>query len=228
MALPVHVGIIIDGNRRWAEKHGKPPHQGHEEGGEVLKKILEHGYNLGVKHGTLYVWSLKNEAQRSKEEKTYFMKMFKEKFLNDAIREAHKRKTRIRFLGRWEQMSEFKKEMERVMKETEHYTEKSLNFCFMYDGQAEIVDACNKILKDGLDSVNAETFKERLYTKDLPPVDLIIRTGMSDGCRLSGFMLWDASYAELIFHDIFWPDYTPEQLEKDLEEFSRRNRRFGK
>jgi undecaprenyl diphosphate synthase len=228
MNLPNHVGIIIDGNRRWARARGKHPWEGHNEGREVLKKILEHGYNRGIKHGTLYVWSLKNEAQRSKEEKGHFMKMFKEKFLKDALREAHKRRTRIRFLGRWEQMQGFKQEIERVMKDTEHYSEKSLNFCFMYDGQEEIVDACNEIIKKGIGSVDFSTFKNHLYTRDLPPMDLIIRTGMSDGCRLSGFMLWDASYAELIFHDILWPDYTAEQFDKDLEEFAKRNRRFGK
>jgi undecaprenyl diphosphate synthase len=227
MTLPKHVGIIIDGNRRWARARGKHPWEGHRAGGEVLKKILEHGDKLGIKHATLYVWSLKNEEGRTPEERAQLFKIAKGLF-NEALKEAKKREARIRFLGRWRQADELKNELERIMKETESFTEKSVNFCFMYDGQAEIVDACNEVLKKGLSSVDVEVFKQHLYTRDLPPLDLIIRTGMADGCRLSGFMLWDASYAELIFHDILWPDYTPEQLEKDLDDFAKRNRRFGK
>ncbi|MBR9679287.1 MAG: di-trans,poly-cis-decaprenylcistransferase [Nanoarchaeota archaeon] len=227
MTLPEHVGIIIDGNRRWAQSRNKHPWDGHKVGGEALGRILEHADKKGIKNITIYIWSLKNNAGRSAEEKKQIFKLIL-KWIKDLLKESKKRKTRIRFLGRWEEATEIKKELEKTMEQTKNYTEKNLNFCFMYDGQAEIIDACNKAMKEGLEGITIETFKEHLYTKDLPPLDLIIRTGMEDGCRLSGFMLWDASYAELIFHNTLWPDYSKEQLNEDLEEFSKRNRRFGK
>lgn len=224
--LPVHVGIIMDGNRRWAAARGKHPWEGHRAGAEAVRKVLEKGDELGIKHVTLYLWSLKNDANRSADERKHIFDLMLE-FIKRFSKEAKKRSTQVRFLGRWEN-AEIKGELKKIMSETEQFKDKSLNFCFMYDGQEEIVDACNATLASGAKTVDANTFKQHLYSSELPPLDLIIRTGMSDGQRLSGFMLWDASYAELIFHDTLLPDYTPQMLEDDVQEFERRNRRFGK
>ncbi len=226
MSLPVHIGIIMDGNRRWARSRKKHPWDGHRAGGDALKEILKKVDELGIKHITLYLWSLKNESGRERDERAKIFDLVVE-MMSSLLKEAKKRKSRIRFFGRIEK-AEIKEKLEKIMKETEEFAEKSVNFCFMYDGQAEIVDACNEIISAGIKNVDEKEFKKHLYTKDLPPVDLIIRTGMSDGKRLSGFMLWDASYAELIFHETFFPDYTPKMLENDIKEFESRNRRFGK
>ena len=224
--LPVHVGIIMDGNRRWAKLKGKHPWEGHRAGADTMRKILEHSDKLGVKHVTLYLWSLKNDEGRSNEERKHIFDLILE-FIKKFSNEAKKRETRVRFLGRWEDSS-IKDELKKIMNETEQFTKKSVNFCFMYDGQAEIIDAYNEMIEKGITKADNETIKNHLYTKELPPLDLIIRTGMDDGKRLSGFMLWDASYAELIFHDTYLPDYTTDMLEADIQEFENRNRRFGK
>ncbi len=226
MILPKHVGFIIDGNRRWAKERGKNAMQGHTAGFASLKDIVKYADEKGINHITLYVWSLKNESGRSSFERGNIFGLLING-LSELFSEAEKRKSRVQFLGRWKQAKEISKKLEKIMNDTKHFTDKSLNFCFMYDGQAEIADAVNSIIKSGVTVVDEKKIKEHLYSKHIPPLDLIIRTGMSDGCRLSGFMLWDASYAELIFHNTYWPDYSKEQLDADLEEFSQRNRRFG-
>jgi len=226
MNTPNHVGFIIDGNRRWAKARAKTAIQGHKAGFDVFDPILRHADKKGINHITFYVWSLKNEAGRSKDERSNIFGLIV-KALHNVIREAKKNEVRIQFFGRWQNAVEVKKEIAQMIDETKHFTKKSLNFCFMYDGHAEIADACQAIIDNGITQVDEKTVKAHLYSKEVPPLDLIIRTGMNDGVRLSGFMLWDASYTELIFHDIYWPDYTAEQLDADLGEFARRNRRFG-
>lgn len=224
--MPEHVGLILDGNRRWAKERGKQPWDGHREGAETVKKILAHAEKKGINHITMYVWSLKNESGRSKEERRFIFNIFVRGF-KDLFKEAKKKKIRVQFLGQWERADGVTDIIADVTEKTKHFTGKTLNFCFMYDGQQEIVDACNEAIKSGEKELTPEKFKKYLYTKDIPPMDLIIRTGMSDGCRLSGFMLWDSSYAELIFHDTYWPAYTIEMFDEDVEEFEKRNRRFG-
>lgn len=222
-----HVGIILDGNRRWAKKKDLIATQGHMEGAKTLKKILRSLYETDIRVVSLYIWSLKNHKKRSLTERNFIFNKIIKRFFNDLIKETKEKEVKIVLSGRWKE-TELKDFLDKKIKETEHFDKKILNFCFMYDGQNEIVDSVKEIINSGIKNIDKETIRNHLYVRDLPPVDLIIRTGMSDGQRLSGFLLWDSSYAEFIFHETFWPDYNEEMLMKDIEEYHKRTRRFGK
>jgi len=222
-----HLGIIVDGNRRWAKKKGLPAFKGHEEGAKTLEKILKKLKETSIKVVSLYVWSLKNHEKRSVMERKKIFQLLRV-FFNKLFKTLEKEKIKVVFSGRWQE-TEMKDFIKNILDKTKNFENKIINFCFMYDGQAEIVDAVKKIISKNIpkESITEEVIKENLYTKNLPPLDLIIRTGMEDGKRLSGFLLWDSSYAEFIFHNTYWPDYTEEMLIKDIEEFNRRKRRMG-
>jgi undecaprenyl diphosphate synthase len=230
--LPKHIAIVPDGNRRWAKGKSLNPWDGHRKGVEVVKDVIKTAYDLGINCLTFYAFSIENLKNRNPIEKRFLYKLFEEK-LNELAdeKEIHDKQVRINLLGR---MSEFpdavKKAADNVINKTKKYTKYILNFCLAYDGRDEIVDAVKNIIKSGIpiDQISRETIKKHLYSNGVPEVDLIIRTGMSDGKRLSGFMLWDSAYSEFYFTDTFWPDFNKNKFVAAVDEFASRERRYGR
>lgn len=227
----MHAGIILDGNRRYAEKNRIfPRFIGHMYGKKALEKLLIWWAKKTKepKYLTLYVFSLHNMQKRSRIERHFILKLIESGFkeLLDT-KEVFKNKVHISFIGNKKQCPKsLVNIMEEVEAKTNKFKNKYLTFCICYDGQEEITNAFNEIAAKGAKQIDKVLLKKHLYTRNLPQLDLLIRTGGEK--RLSGFLLWDASYAELIFHNETWPEYDMEMFENDIAEFKQRNRRFGK
>ena len=227
--LPQHIGIIMDGNGRWAKLRGLPRSAGHKAGAAIFKKIMTHCGELGIGYVTVYAFSTEN-WKRSPEEVGALMNLFME-YMEDA-KNYYKDNIRIRILG---DKSAFSKEMQERIARCEADTAGAnglcLNVALNYGGQHEIAQAMQEIarkVKAGEidpDTINEQTVEEHLYTAGMPPVDLIIRP--SGEYRLSNFMIWQAAYAEYVFMDVLWPDFGPKELDKALAVYAKRNRRFG-
>lgn len=230
--LPIHVGLILDGNRRWIKQQGiTDVTKGHLAGYQTLKRILYPFFDAGIHYLTAYALSTENVRNRRPEEIHYLFKLII-KGVQDVINEPliHEKKVRVRLIGRIQELPpEIKVEIEKMNDITKEYSANFINFCVMYDGQEEIVDAVKEIVKKEIpvDKITAQTIKENLYSNQFPPVDYIIRTGMEDGARISGFLLWDSSYAEFRFRSELWPDYNEQMIMEDLKEYIHRNRRKG-
>jgi len=222
--LPRHLGIILDGNRRWAKANNLPALEGHKKGFEAVKSIVQAVKEKGIKTLTLFCFSTEN-WNRSKEEVDYLMDIFK-KSLSDYFLEFGKENVRIKIIGQKNRFSkDIKSRMEEVESQTQNNTQMTLNLALSYGGRAEIVDAIKKIVKSGIDpdKITEETVKENLWTSD---VDLIIRTGGEQ--RLSGFLLWQAAYSEFLFVKKYWPEFSQSDLDAALDDYASRQRRFGK
>ena len=228
--LPQHVAIIMDGNGRWAKSRGMIRSFGHVEGVKSVERIVNYSNKIGLKFLTLYAFSTEN-WNRSKSEVDFLMKIFKEK-LHQLI--SDKRDFRYRLIGKKENISKDIIDLSNNLEEKTKFNDGiNLNIAFNYGSRHELIDASKKIARDyksgvleDLDSLNENKFNDYLYTHDQPDVDLLIRTGSEK--RLSNFLLWQSSYAELVFIDTLWPDFSESDLDKCIEEFSSRNRRFGK
>ncbi len=223
---PLHVGVIMDGNGRWAKKRGLPRTAGHSKGAKVFKSIVEDFRALGVKYVTFYAFSTEN-WKRPKEEVNALMELL-DKYLDD-IRSMAQKNTRVFFAG---DKSAFSEDMQRRMTDIEQVSENNdgLYICVAlnYGGRDEIVRAAKSIASkysSALDTVGEEEFGRELYTCFMPDVDLIIRTGGEQ--RLSNFLIWQSAYAELYFTDVLWPDFNRKELAAALDWYSQRNRRFG-
>lgn len=230
--LPKHVGLIIDGNRRWAKKRNLDVNFGHLVGYENLKKRLFDFFDAGIHYLSLFLLSLENVKYRKPKEIDYIYKIMI-KAVDTVVEESIVKKDRVRFniIGRISMLpSETKKKMEELIEFTQNHDKNFINLCIMYDGHEEIVDAIKEIINENipLEDINKDLIKKHLYTKNFPPVDYLIRTGMEDGMRISGFLLWDSSYAEFKFRKDLWPDYNKEMIIEDLEDFIKRDRRMGK
>ncbi|MDF2567919.1 MAG: undecaprenyl diphosphate synthase [Oscillospiraceae bacterium] len=227
--IPKHVGIIMDGNGRWAKLRGLPRYAGHKIGANTFKKIVRYCNNIGIKYLTVYAFSTEN-WKRPKEEVDGILKLL-DTYLDDA--ENYKAdNVRTRFIGDVDSLGEvFKQKIKKTEEMSENFTGLTLNIAFNYGGRNEIIQAIKKIADShkigelSLDDINESLVSDCLYTKGQPDVDLIIRP--SGEFRLSNFMLWQSAYAEYIFMDILWPDFSEKHLNKALEEFAHRNRRFG-
>jgi tritrans,polycis-undecaprenyl-diphosphate synthase [geranylgeranyl-diphosphate specific] len=230
MDIPKHIGLILDGNRRFSKKLMKEPWKGHEYGAKKIEELLEWSNELGIKELTLFCFSIEN-FNRPKIEFDYLMNLFRKEIprLIDDER-IIKNKIKVNFIGR---INLFPKDiydkMIETMEKTKNYNNFKLNFAMAYGGRAEIIDAVKKItneIKTGkisLEDINEELFKKYLYIESEP--DLIIRT--SGEKRFSGFMLWQASYSELYFCDKLWPEFTKEDFIEAIENYKKRDRRFG-
>jgi undecaprenyl diphosphate synthase len=227
----LHVGIIMDGNRRYAKKKGLISTLGHYHGAKSLEKLLKDIYedNLDIKEVTFYAFSMEN-FKRSNEELDALFKVFREnmKVLNSD--KKFRPNARIRFRGRLNLFPEdLQEEMNKIMASNNDDYKITLNFLMAYNGQDEIADAVNKIIGNGEKEITRDTIKKHIYLNDSKEADIIIRTGMDDGARLSGFMLWDSSYAELYFLKEFWPEFSHKMLKEIVEDYkNNRHRRFGK
>jgi len=229
--LPRHIGLIIDGNRRWAKERNLDVNFGHMVGYENLKKRLFDFFDAGIQYLSLYILSLENVKKRTPEELEYLYKIMI-RAVDTVVNESIVRKEKINFnvIGRIGMLpSETKKKIFELIEFTKKHDQNFINLCIMYDGHEEIVDAIRGIINDSIDpkEIDTKLIKKYLWSKKFPPVDYIIRTGMTDGARLSGFLLWDSSYAEFKFRTEWWPDYNKEMVLEDLIDFTQRKRRMG-
>ena len=222
-----HIGFILDGNRRWAQDRGLPKLVGHKKGYDNLKVIAEQCFDLGIETVSAYIFSTEN-WNRELEEVNYLMDLALKIFTSD-LKELTDKGIKVVVSGNHNRLD--KKIISAIAKATEQTstnTKGTINLCFNYGGQTEIVDAVKKIITSGTkaDDVTIELLRENLYHPELPPVDYIIRT--SGEQRLSNFLLWDSAYAELQFVPIHWPDFDQAELDKVIAVYASRMRRFGK
>ena len=230
LKIPYHVGIILDGNGRWATERGLKRSEGHKAGFETLKILSKYVFTRGVKVLSVFAFSTEN-FNRTKEEVDYLMNLFLKGFKN-SIKEFNKNNIKVVFSGRKEPLSDKVYEsMKSLEKETLNNTGGILNICLNYGGQTEIVDTTKKLINDVLDGklktedITPEIFMKNLYN-DLPPMDFLIRT--SGEIRVSNFMLFSLAYAEMYFPLTYFPDFRESEFDKALEEYTKRDRRFGK
>lgn len=229
--LPNHVGIIMDGNGRWAQKRGLPRYAGHAAGAKVFKTIAYYARDIGLKNLTVYAFSTEN-WQRPQEEVSKIMKVLEE-FIDDALNTFEKERVRIRFLG---DLSAFSgvllEKMLRIVELTKDFPGLTLNIAMNYGGQHEIVHAAREAARRVQagemkpEEITPETFGKMLYFEDCSAVDLVIRP--SGEKRLSNFLLWQSAYAEFWYSDILWPDFKPKDLDQAIIDYQKRNRRFGR
>ena len=225
--VPQHIGIIMDGNRRWAKEHGLTTAEGHKQGYLTLKTIAKAGLRRGVKYLSAYAFSTEN-WQRDKTEVKDIVKLLTWA-LRHEIGELHKEGIRLRIIGSKVKFGAATvRAMLRAEELTKNNTRATLLLCLDYGGQQEIVSAVKRIAKDGIapEAITPELITQYLYAPDVPPLDLVLRT--SGEQRLSNFMLWEAAYSELAFTKTTWPDFSEKDLDDVLDEYARRQRRFGK
>lgn len=230
-SVPRHIVFIPDGNRRWAKQNGKQVLEGHAAGIDKLRDIAEWCRDAGIKTVTFWGFSSEN-FNRDRSEVQGLMELFIKKFSEFRDRsEVHKNRIRVKFLGRLHLLPKpLQDKLAEVEKETAAYSDHSLNFLVAYGGRQELVDACNAAIADAkagkISGVTEESFGNYFYLRGLPDPDLIIRS--SGEMRLSGILPWQSGYSELYFSEKLWPEFSREDFDKALAEFSRRKRRFGK
>lgn len=224
--VPEHIAIIMDGNGRWAKKRGMPRTAGHKEGLSSAKKIVSAAAKLGVKYITLYTFSTEN-WKRTQEEVGFLMNLIRS-HLRAEFDFYKKNGIRVKQIGDLDGLpKDVKSEILNAERDTEHFTGTTCILAINYGGRDEIARAVRKIINQDIpsDKITEEFIEKNLDTQDIPAVDLLIRTGGEK--RLSNFLLWQNAYAEFIFTDTLWPDYNEEEFFKEIEEFQKRNRRFG-
>ncbi len=230
MHLPQHIAIIMDGNGRWAKQKKMPVSYGHKCGADAIQNLIEESDKLGIKYITAYTFSTEN-WKRPKSEVTYLMNLLQE-FLNDTSGRLDKSNIRIKFIGSKDKLKKTMiKSMERIEYISKHKTGLTFIIALNYGARQEITEAVKKIsgdVKEGIidiSQINEELISSYLYTKGIPDPDLIIRP--SGEKRLSNFLLYQASYSELWYSDILWPDFNIEHLKEAIVEYNNRKRRFG-
>ncbi len=222
--LPRHIGIIMDGNGRWARKRGLPRHAGHSVGAETFRTISTYCKNIGIKYLTVYAFSTEN-WKRPAEEVEAINGLLK-KYLLEAREKLVNEDIVLNFLG---DTSVYSDELKELINETSQmnndHCKLICNIAINYGGRAEIVHAVNKLIKQGAESVTEDDISGSLYTAGQPEPDLIIRTGGE--YRTSNFLMWQGAYSELYFTPTLWPDFKTTDIDKAIEDFNKRNRRYG-
>ena len=228
--IPEHVAIIMDGNGRWAKKRLLPRNAGHVQGARVVEQICEDAWNLGIRYLTIYAFSTENWS-RSKEEVDGLMKLL-DKYLKDCIKRSTKNNMRVRVLG---DVSRLSPKLQQKIRELEEISAKNTGLSFQvalnYGGRDEILRAVREVaamVAEGevlLDEITPELFSNHLDTRDIPDPDLLIRT--SGEQRLSNFLPWQLAYTEFYFTDTLWPDFNKKELQKALDHYGKRDRRYG-
>jgi undecaprenyl diphosphate synthase len=224
--IPKHLGLILDGNRRWAQNQGLPTLDGHQQGAEALKTVALAAFDKGVEYISAYAFSTEN-WQRTEEEVGYLMKLFM-KAVELHLNTFHTAGIRVVILGRREGLSDsVRKAFEKTEEKTKGNTRGTLALCVNYGGQDELVDAVKILIASEVkpDDIDRSVLANSLYHPEVPGIDLLVRT--SGEHRTSGFMLYRSDYAELYFTDVLWPDFNEAELDKALSEYSTRKRRFG-
>lgn len=233
--IPKHVAIIPDGNRRWARKKGLHPWIGHREGLNHFEKVLNKALELKIPYLTFWGGSWDNLTKRAKIEINFLFKVYTEQFkriIND--KRIHRNKVKVNVFGRWREIfpKETQRAIEEAMKATKNYNKYFFTFLLAYNGTDEMMDCVQKIVRlnnpNKTIKINQNLIKENLWTKDLPQVDLVIRTGCGGDPHLSaGFMMWDTAYSQLYFTDTLFPDFSSKEFEKIVKDYSKRERRLG-
>ena len=229
--MPAHIAIIMDGNRRWAKNKNLPSMFGHREGVQALKKITRYANDfLGVKHLTVYAFSTENWS-RKKDEVDFLMFLVQDA-LQREIDEMHKENVRIRFIGFFDELPDpLPKVLDNAMEKTKNNTGINLNVALNYGSRAEITNAVKEITKKVIenkikvDDITPELISKNLLTKDIPDPELLIRTGGE--MRISNYLLWQCAYTEFYSTEALWPTFDTSELEKAIDEFNKRQRRFG-
>ncbi len=228
--LPVHIGIIMDGNGRWAKKRGLPRQAGHVTGAKVFRTITKHCEKRGIQYLTVYAFSTEN-WKRPQAEVDGIMNLLRD-YLKESLSDFKKENIRTRFIGELSALApDIQELMAEAQRETAHKTGMTLNIAVNYGGRAEILHAVKRLVEDvqsgkiRVEEIDEEQLSDRLYTAGQPDPDLILRP--SGESRLSNFMVWQSAYAEYVMNDVLWPDFTTDDLDEALLEFARRNRRFG-
>ncbi len=226
---PRHIAIIMDGNGRWAKKRGLPRTAGHAAGAEAFRRIANYCRTLGVEYLTVYAFSTEN-WKRSSDEVAGIMRLLG-KYLQEALGDMEKNRVRFRFFG---DLSRLSPDLQKLCREAQSRSEEydvQVNFCLNYGGRDELVRAAKAFAKDVADGkchpeeLTEEMLSAYLYSADVPDPELIIRP--SGEMRTSNFLLWQSAYSEYVFMDVLWPDFGPNDLDKAIAEYHRRNRRFG-
>ena len=218
-----HVGFIMDGNGRWAKQRNKPRTFGHKKGADTIVDVLEECFESGVEVVSLYAFSTENWSRPQEEIDAIFDLLGK--FLKKYSKNVFEKKARLIISGDLSPVSkELRERCEKLMADTAHFTERVLNIALNYGSRVELVRAFN-LLKEKQDEITEEDISKALYTKDLPDIDLVVRT--SGEMRLSNFFLWQCAYAEFYFTDVLWPDFDKKETKKAIEWFYGRKRRFG-
>ena len=229
--LPKHLAIIMDGNGRWAKQQGKPRIFGHEKGAKTVREIIQEVSEIGIPYLTLYAFSTEN-WKRPKLEVEALMHLLS-RYLKKEVAIMQENNIRLNAIGDLESLpSKVRKELYKAMEQTQNNTSTTVSLALAYGGQQELLQMTQQLaqrVQQGLltpQQSTPELIQQTLYTQNIPPVDLLIRT--SGECRISNFLLWQIAYAELYFTDILWPDFSPEELHKALANYQNRERRFGK
>jgi undecaprenyl diphosphate synthase len=224
--IPRHIGFILDGNRRWAKKHGLPTYEGHLAGYNAIQEVAREAFRTGVSCVSAYIFSTEN-WRRSQEEVRGLMKLVL-KLLTSDLKQLEDENIRLKILGSREGVSDkILQAIDEAETRTAGNTRGTLAICFNYGGQLEVAEACKKIIQQRapVNAITPELITQHLYAPEVPPVDVVVRT--SGEQRISNFMLWRAAYSEFIFLEKLWPDMTKDDVSAILEEYSRRGRRFG-
>jgi len=225
--LPNHVAIIMDGNGRWAKKHGLSRLEGHQAGAQNIRPVIKYLNQYHIKYVTLYGFSAENWG-RPEDEVASLLQLFEET-LNKYVSELHENGIKLRHLGRLEELPQgLQLAINKALALTKNNTGMTLSFALNYGGRLEILDAIRHIIDEGIpiQDIDEKLFNSYLYTTGLPDVDLVIRTGGE--FRISNFLIWQVIYSEYYFTEVPWPDFNQKELEKTLLTYSQRQRRFGK
>ena len=230
LPAPQHIAIIMDGNGRWAKKRGLPRKAGHKAGAETFRRIVAHCNDLGVKYLTVYAFSTEN-WKREEDEVSSIMLLL-ERYLKEALRDMEKNRIRFCIFGDLSRLSpKLQKLCHEAMEKSSAYHESQVNFCMNYGGRDEIVRAARAFAADvaagkcSADDLTELKFESYLDSAGVPDPELVIRP--SGEMRTSNFLPWQSAYSEYVFMDVLWPDFSDEDLDKAIEEYHRRNRRFG-
>jgi len=230
MNIPKHIAIIMDGNGRWAKARGLPRLMGHAQGVEAVRKIVKSCVKIGVKHLTLYAFSTENWSRPDHEVRALFKLL--EDFIDKEFKLFHDNKIKFNIIGERQRIQkDILAKMESAEKDTQSYDNLTLNIALSYGGRQEILNAAKILAEDVLNAkinsseIDEKIFSSKLYTKGQPDPELLIRT--SGEMRVSNFLLWQISYAEIYVTEVLWPDFNEKELNKAIEEYNKRDRRFG-
>lgn len=228
--MPKHIGIIMDGNRRWAKARGKPVSYGHKEGAKTLEKIVRYANKIGLNYITVYAFSTENWKRAEEEVKSLMILL--QNYLDDYAKRADTENIRVKILGDISLLSSgMQKSIQKCMERTKDNTGVTFNIALNYGGRDELLKATRRIAElvknkeIQLEDITEEMIQDNLYTKGQPDLDLLIRT--SGEKRLSGFLPWQSTYAEILFIDKNWPDFEEKDLEEAIIEYQKRTRKFG-
>ena len=219
-----HIAFIMDGNGRWAERRGMPRRFGHRYGAEAFRKVVKYCGDIGIKYVTVYAFSTENWSRPEKEVQS-IMKLL-DSYLDECEKSAKEYNIQLRFIRDLSKLEPSLAEKARRLEDTTQNNSLVLSIALNYGGKDEIVHAFNNLMQQGKTSVTSDDITSELYTAGIPDPDLIVRT--AGEMRLSNFLMWQSAYSEFYFTDTLWPDMSPKDIDKAVEEFYTRQRRYGK